>query len=250
MISLIVATIGRPTLVDAIVSAVQRLPVAEVIIAPAPDVVIPDVPVSADVRLVRPTFGLYEAWNVAVTAANGPLICFLNDDDVYEGSAIDQALLQSADVFSLCLKLDGRSTRASVSARLANGRLNPVDLFHANRAGNINSYIWPKDLLFRIGPFDETYRISGDVEWMQRLVGLDLNVKWLSGLSYVQRRGEGRLSSWGENQSRLVEEAERVVESVRRHHGRFSSVALLGEAWIGTMRLRRAATRASWLISQ
>ena len=245
MLSLIVATAGRPTLVDAIVSAVQRLPVGEIIIAPAPDVAIPDVPVPADVRLVRPTSNLYEAWNVAVSAAKGPLVCFLNDDDVYAGSAIGRELLQSADVLNLCLTLEGRRAHTSVSARRANGRLAPIDLFHANRAGNINSYIWPKDLLLQTGPFDESYRIRGDIEWMQRMVGLDLNVKWLSGLTYVQRRGEGRLSSWGDNRLLLIEEARRVVESVRRRHGRFSSVALLGQAWIGAMRLRRAATRAS-----
>lgn len=245
MLSLIVATTGRPTLGDAIVSAVQRLPVAEIVIAPAPGVVIPNVPVPVDVRLVRPTSNLYEAWNVAVTAAKGPLVCFLNDDDAYEGPVIEQDLLRSAEIVNLCLKLEGRRTHASVSARRANGRLTPVDLFQANRAGNINSYIWPKELLSRIGQFDETYSISGDIEWMQRLVGLDLNVKWLSGLTYVQRRGQGRLSSWGDNRQLMIEEARRVVASARRHHGRFSSVALLGHAWVGAMRLRSAATRAS-----
>lgn len=238
MLSLIVATIGRGSLVDAISSAIDRLPVAEVIIAPAPHVAIPALQVPADVRLVSPTSNLYEAWNLAVLAAKFPSVCFLNDDDCLDGPGIEPNLVQGVDILNMRLRLDGRRANTSVSARRANGRISPVDLFHANRAACINAYIWPRKFLIQMGPFDTTFRIAGDVEWMQRLVDSDLNVKWLSRLTYVQRRGKGRLSSWGENGPLIIEEAQRVVEAAARRHGNLSIVALLGRAWLGAMRIR------------
>lgn len=242
-VSVIVATIGRSTLPQSIKSAVDRLPVSEILIAPAPDVVLPPLPVSARVEVLRQTTNLYAAWNLAVSAARAKHVFFLNDDDLLEGPPLEPMVLNSGGAVNIRLRLEGRRTRSSVSAARGNGRIAPLDLFHANHAGNINSFLWPRELFRRFGTFPESMRIRGDIDWMQRLVGADLDVQWLDHPTYVQSRGADRLSSWSRDRPELIAEAVAVVESIQKCHGQFSWPAALGHAWVGTLRLKSLISR-------
>jgi glycosyltransferase involved in cell wall biosynthesis len=235
----VVATRGRDSLPRSLTSAAERLPITEFLLVPAPDAVLPSVPAGLPVRQVRSEGGIYAAWNTGIAAATSSHLLFLNDDDWIEGNGMEAVGLNPGDVWCLPFRCDGSRTRPSVSLALRSKRLRAPDLFTANRAGNINAYLWPIGLFDRFGRFSTDFRVRGDIDWMQRLVGERLGIRWLAGPTYVQSRGPARLSSWQGNESLLVDEAYGVRDSIRRTHGRASIPSTLASLW--TLGLARRA---------
>lgn len=234
----IVATRGRDSLSRSLSSAAERLPITEFLLVPAPDAVLPSLPVGLPVRQVRSERGVYAAWNAGIAAATSSHLLFLNDDDWIEGNGMEAAELSRGAVWCLPFRCDGRRARPSVSRALRSERLRSPDLFTANRAGNINAYLWPVELFERLGGFSTDFRVRGDIEWMQRLVGVRLGIRWLTGPTYVQSRGPARLSSWLGNESLLVDEARCVRDAIRMTHGKGSIPSTLATLWVSILARR------------
>ena len=237
-LTVIVATTGRPSLGHALASARRVLPVSTILIAPSEDARLDAIASVPTVQVLPPTGGVYEAWNLAVSQCQTDHLIFVNDDDVFEGGALAPPVSESL-LINLPFRRSSSGVRPTFSRQRADTWIHPMDLFHANRAGNINSWIWRRSLFDRFGPFDSTFRVRGDIDWMQRLIGVPLRVVWLDEPVYVQGRGPDRLSGWERDCGRLVEEARRVLDSIASRHGLRSAPSVLARAWFTHLRLRQ-----------
>lgn len=89
-ISVVIPTVGRSSLFDAVCSALrQSVPVSEVVVVADTSGPLP-LPVDARIRVVRtgPAAGGNAARQAGIEAARGPLIALLDDDDVWEPGKI------------------------------------------------------------------------------------------------------------------------------------------------------------------
>lgn len=242
-LTVITATLGRPSLRQTVESALACLPVAKILVAPADGVELSDVSDIAEVEVLPVTSGVYEAWNLGIDRAPTEHLMFVNDDDRLVGPPLQPETDAGQSLININFERADGGSRRSVTQSTFSAHLRPLDLFHSNRAGNINAYIWEGTLFNRFGRFDTSFQVGGDIEWMQRLIGSTLGISWANSPTYVQGRDAGRLSGWDAGSDRLVEEAARVVDRIEERHGRWSSPALLGLAWRKSLELRRLVRR-------
>ncbi len=116
--------------------------------------------------------GIYDGFNNAIARATGSVIGFLNGDDVYASpfvlSVVASHFMDPAvdmvfgDVVYVQSRLDGPVVRYYSSAKFEPGRL-------------VRGYIPAHPSLFvrrslidAVGPYDSSYRIAGDFEWISR----------------------------------------------------------------------------------
>lgn len=234
-LSVIVATKGRESLRGALDSARRCLPVGEFLLLPSRDAVLSDVEADIDVNILPVVDGVYSAWNSGLAAATGSHVMFLNDDDHIEGPDFSGQPPEHDEIWNMPLRLENRGIPPSTSLLTRVRRLRAADLFYANRAGNINTYIWPVSLFRRFGGFDSSYRVRGDTDWMQRLIGEPLSIVWREEPTYVQSRGPTRLSSWERDKQLLVDEARQVEAAIRRVHGRAAVTTVMGKVWVAAL---------------
>ena len=118
----------------------------------------------------EPDTGIYDAMNKGLSRATGDVIGFLNSDDIY---ASDSVLAQIAAAFSegieACYadllyvrKKNGRvlrywSSRAFQLGAFSRGYSPPHPTFYVKR-----------EVVQRLGGFDQRYQIAADTEWMMR----------------------------------------------------------------------------------
>ena len=142
-LTVIVATTGRTTLADAVRTTAGRLPVERFLIVPAERPIDPEVAARADVQVLAPVAGLFAAWNAAVAEVTTSHAMFVNDDDRLDGPPLASDVLDADRPVNLPFRRAGGPVRRSVSVSIGSAIVRPVDLLHANRAGNINSFLWP-----------------------------------------------------------------------------------------------------------
>jgi len=157
-----------------------------------------------------------------------------------DGPPLASDVLDADRPVNLPFRRAGGPVRRSVSVSIGSAIVRPVDLLHANRAGNINSFLWPRSVLDRVGRFVTTYRSCGDIEWLLRFVALEVPVRWLDTPTYVQGRGPERLSAWVGNGPTIAEERTRLAGVVTAELGPRSATSLLFGAWAAAHRLRAA----------
>ena len=121
----------------------------------------------------EPDGGLYEAWNKGVRRSRGEWICFLGCDDAFHDPAALRSLLDAA-----------RTARGG--ARIVYGLVNRVtqsgvvaetwgEPWAAARAACFAGFMIPhpgtlhhRSVFEEHGPFDESYRVAGDYEFLVR----------------------------------------------------------------------------------
>lgn len=121
----------------------------------------------------EPDKGIYDAMNKGLEFATGDIICFLNADDWYASSKILSIVKTTMENF----KLDALfGDAAFVNSKNPNKiiRRYRSDRFTPERLGwgwmpAHPSLFLRKEVIQRVGGFNETYRIAGDFEFIIRI---------------------------------------------------------------------------------
>lgn len=176
-----------------------------------------------------PGSSIYEAINIGIAAAQGEFICLLNSDDRLPPSALSAALA----AFETQPNLDLVRGRADVEA-LVDGRwtmesplAEPVAPSLANALlgrSNINACIFKRALFKRVGPFNSTYAISADREWLARVLLSGARTAGIDSDIYVYRSHAGSLTIGRERAQ---------TEKWVREHLAFSRALLRGPTLAG-----------------
>jgi glycosyltransferase involved in cell wall biosynthesis len=212
--------------------------------------------------LSAPGSSIYEALNLAVAAARAPIVAWLNADDLFlpEMPALVLDAFAAAPEADIIRGLPHfiRSDEAGWQAReprieaLAGGALSLALITRGPLA--INSMVFRRDVLARIGPFDPSLRLAADRDWMLRA--------WCSGVRIVElgrplycyrvHRGSSTLDPGQRNHMRAREEHAAILRRVlppalRREHA--DPVRIELRRWHAVecaLRLRALAAGGGW----
>lgn len=149
----------------------------------------------------EPDQGLYDALNQGIALARGELVGWLNADDMYA----DGALLAIAEAFRNDPGLEMvcgdaqviEETGAGWSAVHRHSFTRPEDFRRREiRHGGalLNACLFSRALLERVGPFDASYRISGDKDYLLRLALDGPSSLNLARVTYIYRRHSGSMT--------------------------------------------------------
>lgn len=159
--------------------------------------------------LRRPHRGAPAARNVGIAASTGTLLAFCDADDWWEPPKLERqlALIEAEPwrdaVFTHVAEfVDRRASGATTAMR------GPVP---QTAAPLVSSLILRRDVVDRVGPFDEDSPTGDWVDWYIRLIGSDANVATV-GEVLVHRRLHGR-----NNSLQRANRDARLVAAVRAH---------------------------------
>ncbi|MBW7056850.1 glycosyltransferase [Paracoccus bogoriensis] len=111
----------------------------------------------------EPDGGIYSAMNKGIAAARGDFICLLNSDDFYAPDFIEKTVAESHVYPGAIICTDFFNDETHMRAL----PINEGVLF-----GNLNlnhaSFLVPREIYDRNGPYDEQHRIVSDVMWIRR----------------------------------------------------------------------------------
>jgi glycosyltransferase involved in cell wall biosynthesis len=174
--------------------------------------------------LSAPGSSIYEALNLALAAARAPIIAWLNADDLFLAGALADVLDAFADAPEADI-IRGlphfvRSGEAGWQAhdhRIETRTRGDLTLPLITRGPlAINSMVFRRDLLARIGPFNTSLRLSADREWMLRAWRAGARIVELSRPVYCYRvhRGSSTLDPSDRNHLRVREEHAAILRAL------------------------------------
>lgn len=180
-----------------------------------------------------PGSSIYDALNIGIDRAQGEIVCLLNSDDRFAPNALTTVLT----AFSADASLELVRGRARVEQEGADswtviddgGKEQPAPTLRNVLLGasNINACFFRRDLAARIGPFNTSYRISADREWLTRALLSGARVRGLDEVLYIYRTHADSLTIGRNKPSR--------AEWVREHLG-FAKKMLADRTLKGTQR--------------
>nr|WP_241697071.1 glycosyltransferase [Mariprofundus sp. KV] len=148
-----------------------------------------------DQMLVEGDRGIYEAWNKGIRLASGDFVCFIGADDIIADGAIDEIL----SIIKSMQKVDyihgyNVSTENGVPKGIV-GR--PYDSYTIEKYMPMAHVMSAhrKAWLIKSGMFDETYKSSGDYEFLLRVKDSMCVVESKKIFSYVEDNGISRGST-------------------------------------------------------
>jgi glycosyltransferase involved in cell wall biosynthesis len=146
------------------------------------------------------TGGLGKAWNLGVAAAKAPVIGFLDSDDRWTPSTLKSRL-----------ELLHRKPKSLLSHGMVRFFLEPgspfptgmrQDLFEGEFLSPLpGTLLIRREAFLTIGPFDETYAIASDVDWIGRAVSAGHPPSPVGLVVLEKRIHESNLSLSGEANS-------------------------------------------------
>jgi glycosyltransferase involved in cell wall biosynthesis len=158
---------------------------------------------SADIRLIEaPGSGIYDAVNRGIAAATAPVIGWLNSDDLLPAGSLAAVLAG----FAADPAADAIRGRAVFFTDRAEGGTRPVaaadaefplalTLADATRGQpSINAVFFRRELLDRIGPFDQRWPLAGDRDWLVRAFAAGWRICPIDRPVYAYRRHGGSLT--------------------------------------------------------
>jgi glycosyltransferase involved in cell wall biosynthesis len=122
---------------------------------------------------------LYEAWNKGLRRASGKLICILNSDDEIPAGAFAHvraafAAQPDIDMISGAVEIQCTDTEGSIKTRVIDDArilaLREQDVGPGTPLIN-GRYLTP-ELIARVGPFDERYRLVSDRDFLLRVLSI------------------------------------------------------------------------------
>jgi glycosyltransferase involved in cell wall biosynthesis len=159
--------------------------------------------------LSSPDQGMYDALNRALAAAGGEFIGILNSDDCY-AQDIFASVIDAFRDDSVMAVAGGAVTFRGASGEPGTvvDRLSPVgaDLLFRSTIGDpcINAWFFRASVFAAVGPFDASYKVAGDREFMLRFALSGLRYAETDKLVYRYRLHPGSMTfgaggEWGEN---------------------------------------------------
>jgi glycosyltransferase involved in cell wall biosynthesis len=208
--------------------------------------------------LERPGCGIYEAWNIGLTAATGEFVGFCNSDDFYAPDTIAR-VAAAAVAYPDAWLISGRArqfrhdeggrmiTVAEYGDPLADRlRFEALDIFGPAP----NARFFARKLFDRFGDFDTRYRLCSDCAFLMEVARAELPVVTLDETVYFYR-SHARSTTLGgrlENFTVTLDEKLRMGEAFlkgrslnvvqRRHLHEAMSVQLASTIWVN-IRARR-----------
>lgn len=147
-----------------------------------------------------PSSSIYEALNIGIARARGDIICLLNSDDRLPRNAMAIAIA----AFEQDKELELLRGRAGVEIQIGDtwkrrDEAPPAATVRPLRrvlfgASNINACILARTLVDRIGPFEASYRVSADREWLTRAVLAGAKISEVEDVLYIYRSHAGSLT--------------------------------------------------------
>lgn len=150
----------------------------------------------------EPDNGIYDALNKAIALAKGEWIGWLNCDDLYPKGLLDRA----AKLIHKNPSLDILCGDAEVFSDTGTGSIKTIyrtlhyrgERFVANKDNlkitHLNACFFKSSLLSRTGPFDSSYRIIGDRDYMLRLMHSRPRSAHLESVSCLYRAHSGSIT--------------------------------------------------------
>jgi hypothetical protein len=174
--------------------------------------------------LAAPGSTIYEALNLALAAARAPVVAWLNADDLFLPGALAMALdafarapdaeiVRGLPQFIRSGDNGWQAHEASIEARADKA----LDLELITRGPlAINSMVFRRDLLERVGAFDVTLRLAADREWMLRAWCGGARIVELGRPLYCYRvhRGSSTLDPGRRNHARVRDEHAAILARV------------------------------------
>lgn len=173
-ITIIVATFGRAQMLENALESVRYIRAAGatelIVIDGDSDPAVTAIARRHDARLIsEPDQGLYDAWNKGLAAANGEVIGFLNDDDLYLPAvteALQAFLMSKANAFS------GAAARGIAGLDMCAELVMPHEVGRHTVVGvpnAINARFFRRGLVETVPRFDASLRIWADKAWLARM---------------------------------------------------------------------------------
>jgi glycosyltransferase involved in cell wall biosynthesis len=156
-----------------------------------------------------PDRGMYEALNRALAAAGGEFIGILNCDDCYAKDVFASAIDAFRDDSVMALAGGAVTFRgAPDESGTVVDRFSPVgaDALFRSTLGDpcINAWFFRASVFAALGPFDASYKVAGDREFMLRFALSGMRYAETDKLFYRYRLHPGSMTfgaggEWGEN---------------------------------------------------
>jgi glycosyltransferase len=138
--------------------------------------------------------GIYDGLNKGVSLATGDVICFLHSDDLYASNDIVQKVV---DEFERDRSIDGVYGDL---VYISKSDLDKVLRFWKSKDFDMKALRWgwmpahptlflKKEVYNRFGEFDLDFNISGDYDFMLRILKNGIKVKYLPEVLYKMRVG-------------------------------------------------------------
>lgn len=135
--------------------------------------------------------GLYRAWNIGWEAASAPVVCVSNMDDamhpmLLEG-VLDEAAKENWDVVSVLIGKQPIDEEWNV---WDHSRLSKLPL--SVRPGPF--FAWKRELIDRIGLFDERFEMMGDKDFWSRALHHHLKIHLIPKVLYLYTKHPEQIS--------------------------------------------------------
>jgi GT2 family glycosyltransferase len=136
--------------------------------------------------------GIYNAFNNGLKRSTGDIFIFLNSDDWFYDSDVLQNIFKIFSkndiemVFGNILYVDRfypyKIKRQWNLNKFNNEKINPSEIPHP-------SLFIKKDLLEKIKPFNEKYKIAGDFDFIKRSLNVTKKISYINNFTTVMRHG-------------------------------------------------------------
>lgn len=160
-----------------------------------------------DILVSEADDGIYDAWNKGVRLSKGRFILFLNADDWLPSEAFSEFSLSALDSTKIyigkTMLFDGDR-----KVREVDGGFN-LDTLHRGFNFLTPSVIFPRQSFSRVGDFDTSYAIAGDVDWLIRAA--------LKSFQFDRLDHVVNMSLGGVSNTRLFRSLEEYNRALRRN---------------------------------
>jgi glycosyltransferase involved in cell wall biosynthesis len=145
--------------------------------------------------ITGPDTGMYNAINKGLAMATGEVIGYLNSDDLYLPYSVEVATIALAGGADLVFGDLGILTREREPVGFYPQFYRDFDLNHYTHFATLAqpTVFWTRDLMERIGSFDETYKLVGDCEYWLRAAASGARITRLDEILAVQIEHAGTL---------------------------------------------------------
>jgi glycosyltransferase involved in cell wall biosynthesis len=160
---------------------------------------------------------LYEAWNLGWDQARSPFLCYSNMDDTMHPRLLETIVAgmkrKGWDIATVLIAKQSLDDPQLDNWTVGRLRRLPLSL----RPGPFT--VWRSELRDRIGQFDGTLQIAGDLDFWSRAVAHRLSIGLVKKVLYLYTKSPGQLSKADPHQ-RL--RAEREIINARPHRAHWS----------------------------